>query len=120
MSNETKNNTAAEAVAENPATVAAVTASGVETLEEPVQAPAPDNSTVKNGSKGKKQPKPKAQPDNDGGAGALHAVGRAACKRHGLPEVWVTADGQCFAQENDARNHGKSLGHSAEPLKVEA
>lgn len=67
--------------------------------------------------KAKKQ-KPKAKPDNE--AGALHAVGRAACKRHGLPEVWVTADGQCFAQENDARNHGKSLGHSAEPLKVEA
>lgn len=62
--------------------------------------------------------KPKAQPDNE--AGALHAVGRAACRRHGLQEVWVTVDGQCFAQENDARNHGKSLGHSAEPLKVEA
>ena len=62
--------------------------------------------------------KPKAQPDKE--AGALEAVGRAACKRHGLQEVWVTADGQSFAQENDARNHGKSLGHSAEPLKVEA
>ena len=67
--------------------------------------------------KAKKQ-KPKAKPDNE--AGALHAVGRAACKRHGLPAVWVTADGLCFAQENDARNHGKSLGLSAEPLKVEA
>lgn len=67
--------------------------------------------------KAKKQ-KPKAKPDNV--AGAFHAVGRAACKRHGLPAVWVTADGQCFAQENDARNHGKSLGLSAEPLKVEA
>ena len=67
--------------------------------------------------KAKKQ-KPKAKPDNV--AGAFHAVGRAACKRHGLPAVWVTADGQCFAQENDARNHGKSLGLSAESLKVEA
>lgn len=53
-------------------------------------------------------------------AGALHAIGKAACKRHGLPAVWVTADGQCFAQENDARHHGKSLGLSAEPIKVEA
>lgn len=53
-------------------------------------------------------------------AGALHAVGRAACKRHGLKAVWVTADGQSFKQENDARNHGKSLGLSAELLKVEA
>ena len=52
--------------------------------------------------------------------GALYAVGRTACRRHGLPVVWVTADGQCFPQENDARNHGKNLGLSAEPLKVEA
>ncbi len=52
--------------------------------------------------------------------GALHAVGLAACRRHGFPTVWVTADGQCFPQENDARNHGKSLGLSSEPLKVEA
>ncbi len=52
--------------------------------------------------------------------GALYAVGRTACRRHGLPAVWVTADGQCFPQENDARNHGKNLGLSAEPLKVEA
>lgn len=68
--------------------------------------------------KAKKQ-KPKAQTDNE--AGALQAVGKAACKRHGLPAVWVTADGQCFKQENDARNHGKSLGTmTVEPLKVEA
>lgn len=52
--------------------------------------------------------------------GALYAVGRTACRHHGLPVVWVTADGQCFPQENDARNHGKNLGLSAEPLKVEA
>ncbi len=50
----------------------------------------------------------------------LAAVGKAACKRHGLQTVWVTADGQSFAQENDARNHTRSLGLDNEPLKVEA
>lgn len=70
-------------------------------------------------AKGKSK-KQNARSDGNDNQGALHAVGKAACKRHGLPAVWVTADGQCFAQENDARNHGKSLGHSAEPLKVEA
>lgn len=100
MSNETKDKTTAEAVAENSAAAAEPKASA--------QKP----------SKGKKPSKTQSQESN--GAGALHAVGKAACKRHGLAAVWVTADGQCFAQENDARNHGKSLGHSAEPLKVEA
>lgn len=50
----------------------------------------------------------------------ISALGKEACKRHGLPAVWVTADGMCFKQENDARYHSKSLGLPAEPLKVEA
>ena len=51
--------------------------------------------------------------------GALHAIGLAACQRHGLKCVWVTEDGQCFDQESNARAHGKNLGGAA-PLKVEA
>ena len=37
--------------------------------------------------------------------GALRATGLVACKRHGLARVWVTDDGQCFDQENNARAH---------------
>ena len=119
MSNETKDKTAAEIVAENMEAVTETINSGAATAEEVAKAAAtiataPSQKT----SKGKKPTKTQSQESN--GAGALHAVGKAACKRHGLPVVWVTADGQCFKQENDARNHGKSLGLSAEPLKVEA
>lgn len=90
-----------------------------ETVMENVAEVAEDTTTTaKKSDKGK--PKSKSAPIAAGGESALRAVGKAACKRHGLPAVWVTADGQCFLQENDARNHGKSLGHSAEPLKVEA
>ena len=99
MDNETK--TINETVAENVAAVAEDT-----------------TTTAKKTDKGKQ--KSKSNPVTAGGESALRAVGKAACKRHGLPEVWVTADGQCFAEENAARNLGKSLGHSLEPLKVEA
>lgn len=119
MSNETKDKTAAEIVAENMETVAEAINSGAATAEAVAQAAATVGAaSAQKPSKGKKPSKTQSQESN--GAGALHAVGKAACKRHGLPAVWVTADGQCFLQENDARNHGKSLGHSAEPLKVEA
>ncbi len=47
--------------------------------------------------------------------GALHAIGLAACQRHGLKCVWVTEDDQ----ESNARAHAKNLGGAA-PLKVEA
>jgi len=62
----------------------------------------------------------KGKPKTPAGAttGALKAIGLAACKRHGLKAVWVTDDGQCFDQENNARAHGKNLDNS-EPLKVE-
>lgn len=119
MSNETKDKTAAETVAENLTTVAEAVASNAATAEEVAQTAATVGAaSAQKPPKGKKPAKTQSQGSD--GAGALHAVGKAACKRHGLPAVWVTADGQCFAQENDARNHGKSLGHSAEPLKVEA
>ncbi len=65
-----------------------------------------------------KETKEKKTPEMAGRA--LQEVGKAACKRHGLATVWVTADGQCFSQENDARHHSKSLGQMAEPIKVEA
>lgn len=139
MSNETKDKTAAEAVAENPATMAEPTTSDAATVDEVTPAKVPGKAMAKKSGKGKKPSVADgvanttsavaelAQAADGAGnavkafnASALRAVGKAACKRHGLPEVWVTADGQCFPQENDARNHGKSLGHSAEPLKVEA
>lgn len=53
------------------------------------------------------------------GSGALTAVGKAACKRHKLPHVWVTNDGQAFANENDAKAHAKNLPNS-ETIKVTA
>lgn len=44
-----------------------------------------------------------------GGNRALRSVGLAACRRHELPEVWVTADGMAFAQESDAKAHSRNL-----------
>ena len=118
MSNETKDKTAAEAVAENMAAVTETINSDASTAEEVALAATIAPAPAQKLSKGRKPAKTQSQGSN--GAGALHAVGKAACKRHGLPEVWVTADGQCFPQENDARNHSKSLVHSTEPIKVEA
>lgn len=51
----------------------------------------------------------KTKAKTEGGASALKAVGQAACKRHGLGQVWVTSDGQVFAQEGDATAHGRNL-----------
>ena len=135
MSNETKNNTNPEAVAD---TAIDANASTQETAKEAAEAATTAEAPAKKSGQGKNRPeseilakikatRTKAKEEAD----ALTAVGKAACKRHGLPAVWVTADGQCFKQENDARNHGKSLGRSlqgqnvpgtmtAEPLKVEA
>lgn len=70
------------------------------------------------GTKAKPEPKaaatPKAKP-----AGALAAVGREACRLHKLEQVWVTADGQCFPVEGDAKAHAANL-KSKELLKVTA
>lgn len=125
MSNETKEKTTAEIAAENLATI---NEAGAVTAEEMAHVAATlETAPAKKSGKGKTQPEPelvaklkaaraKAKAETD----ALTAVGKAACRRHSLPAVWVTADGQCFKQENDARKHGKSLGFSAVPLKVEA
>ena len=124
MSNETKNNTNPEAVAD---TAIDANASTQENAKEAAETATTAEVPAKKSGKGKNQQaadleakikaaRAKAKEEAD----ALTAVGKAACNRHGLPVVWVTADGQCFKQENDARNHGKSLGRSAEPLKVEA
>lgn len=124
MSNETKNNTTPEAVED---TTIDANASNVETEKEAAETATSAEVPTKKSGNGKKQSAADlaaklkaARAKAKEGAEALTAVGKAACKRHGLPVVWVTADGQCFKQENDARNHGKGLGLSAEPLKVEA
>ena len=39
----------------------------------------------------------------------LVKVGRAAMKRHGLKEVYVTSDGQAFAQKGNANSHARNL-----------
>lgn len=71
-------------------------------------------------SKGKAQVKPKTEPKPKAeSGGALRAVGLAACKRHSLAQVWVTSDGQAFAQEGDAKAHALNL-PSKETLKVSA
>lgn len=60
------------------------------------QQPAPTENKSK--SKGK-----------SAGSNALRSVGLAACRRHELGEVWVTADGMAFAMESDARAHSRNL-----------
>lgn len=65
---------------------------------------------VKTESKPKKEAKPKSEAKPKGeSTGALKSVGLDACKRHGLTEVWVTADGQSFGVEGDAKSHAANL-----------
>lgn len=59
----------------------------------------------------------KAQPTKKESAPTLTAVGRQACKLNKLAQVWVTADGQCFAHESDAKNYAASLKNN-ELIKV--
>lgn len=123
MSNETKDKTAAEQVAGKVAEAAQAVGNAIAGNTESAGAvgkvlpEAMTEATQKAASKGKKPGKGKSQ--TDGGESALQSVGKAACKRHGLAVVWVTDDGQCFDQENNARAHGKNL-ENPEPLKVEA
>ena len=138
MSNETKNKTAAETVAENVqaiaeataagaasaeevATAAAEVAAGAASAEEVATAAAEVAAVPTKFGKGKQaEAKPKAERAKGKEAmGALRAIGLAACQRHGLKCVWVTEDGQCFDQESNARAHGKNL-KNHELLKVEA
>lgn len=82
------------------------------------QAPATEAAKETKGkAKAKTEAKGKTEAEN--GAGALKAVGQAACERHRLAQVWVTSDGQAFPQECDAKEHAKNLS-SKETLKVTA
>lgn len=47
----------------------------------------------------------------------LEKVGKNAIREHGLAEVFVTADGQVFKLESDAKNHARNL-KDREVLKV--
>ena len=95
MSDETKNITAPEA--------------------EPAQATAPEpeatgKTTAKGKTKSEAKPKAETKPKAKPAAGStLQSVGLDACKRHGIAEVWTTADGQSFAQECDAKAHAANL-----------
>lgn len=95
MSDETKNTTAPEAQPEQTADAGAQAA--------------PKSGTKAKGkadAKGKNETKPKTGTDT---GGTLKSVGIDACKRHGIAEVWVTADGQSFAQQGDAGAHAANL-----------
>ena len=93
MSDETKNTTAPE-----PQTEQAATTEGVPKSE--------TKGKSKSEAKTKSEAKPKAKADT---GGALKSVGLDACKRHSIAEVWVSADGQSFAQENNAKAHAANL-----------
>lgn len=47
----------------------------------------------------------------------LQKVGKAAIVRHGFSAVYVTSDGQAFAQECDAKSHASDLKNN-EIIKV--
>lgn len=110
MSNETKNKSAADTVAENVQAIGQAVKDNAASVEEVAQA--------KSG-KGESKSKSKAKTEGSADASALRAVGVEACKRHQLTQAWVTSDGQVFPQEGDAREHAKNL-PSNEILKVTA
>lgn len=118
MSDETKNKTAAETVAENIHAIGLAVAENASTAEEVAQAAAVLGAAPAKPSAAAK-PKAKAKTEAASDASALKAVGLEACRRHNLPRVWVTSDGQAFAQENDAKAHALNLDNK-EILKVGA
>lgn len=69
--------------------------------------------------KGESKPGAKSKAEPAGGTNALKSVGLAACKRHNLEQVWVTADGQAFPRESDAKAHALNLPNN-KILKVTA
>lgn len=69
--------------------------------------------------KGESKSGAKAKTETVGGTNALKSVGLAACKRHNLEQVWVTADGQAFPGESDAKAHALNLPNN-KILKVTA
>lgn len=118
MSNETKNKTAADTVAENLQAIAQAVKDNAPSAEEIAQAAATIGAAPAKPGKSESKPKSKAKAEA-ADASALRAVGVEACKRHQLTQAWVTSDGQVFPQEGDAREHAKNL-PSKETLKVTA
>ncbi len=116
MSEETKNKTAADTVAENVQAIGEAAAANAASGDEVAKAAA---AVASASGKPSKQKPGNTKSKAAAATGALRATGLAACKLHGLKAVWVTDDGQCFARENDARAHCKNL-QNHEPLKVEA
>lgn len=53
--------------------------------------------------------KKSARKSAQSGETVLKKVGKAAMARHGFSAVWVTSDGQAFAQECDAKSHASDL-----------
>ena len=113
MSDEIKDKGTAETVADNLAGLAQAVAETSPTIEDAAVAVETIASTgsgkkvkSQSTSKGKSEAKPKAKPE---AGSALQSVGLDACKHHGLAEVWVTSDGQSFAQQGDAKAHAANL-----------
>lgn len=130
MSDETKNKSAAETVAENVQAIARGVADNAASVEDVAAASstiatAPANGAKKGKGKQKIDPAEMAEKLRassaaaEKAASALKAVGEAACAFNKLTRVWVTSDGQAFAQEGDAKAHAKNL-PSKEILKVSA
>lgn len=119
MSNETKNKTAADTVAENVQAIAGAVKDNAASAEEIAQAAAAVGAAPAKSGKSESKPKSKAKEKTGTGITALMAVGLAACKRHQLKELWVTSDGQAFPQEGDAKEHAKNLANK-ETIKVTA
>lgn len=117
MNNETKDKTAADAVAENVRAAAEAVKDTAASAEEIAQAAATIGAAPAKPGKSERKTKARAKAETGSGASALKAVGLEACKRHQLAQAWVTGDGQVFPQEGDAREHAKNL-PSNEILKV--
>lgn len=115
MSNETKNKTAADIVAENLQSIAKSVKDNAASAEDIAQAAATVGAVQAKPDK----PKAKVKAAADSGASILKAVGLEACRRHRLAQTWVTSDGQVFPREYDARAHAKNLPNQ-ETLKVSA
>lgn len=110
MSNETKNKTAADTVAENLQAIAEAVKDNAPSAEEIAQAAATIGAAPAKSGKSESKPKSKTKTEGTADASALRAVGVEACKRHKLTQAWVTSDGQVFPQEGDAKAHALNLG----------
>ncbi len=119
MSNETKNKSVADTVAENVQAAAEAVNDNAASAEEIAQAAAAVGAAPAKSGKSESKPKSKAKTEGTADASALRAVGVEACKRHQLAQAWVTSDGQVFPQEGDAREHARNLGDKT-TLKVTA